>query len=131
MEISVGVSLGEVADRLSVLQVKSKYITDEKKRQIVDRERNRLHNQIREELDQDLPAEYSNLVPEFWQAVGRLFGVNAALWEVLAEQRAAEGDEFCRYAREVIRLNDERYKIKRALDDAFGAEFPEQKEYLK
>ena len=123
MEITVGISLGEAADRLSILQVKALRIVEEPKRLVVERDQNRLFSVLREEIVDD------RFVPEFWQAVGRLHGVNLRLWDVLAQQRDSGGDVFVSLSRDVMTLNDERYQIKHALDDAFGADFSEQKEY--
>lgn len=124
-EIVVPVSYGELLDKISILQIKSERITDAGK----------LAN-VRTELD---------ALDATWQqhpAAGRdvsvlrqeLKAVNERLWDIedavrLKEKAQAFDAQFVELARSVYLQNDERARIKKAINLALGSAYVEEKSY--
>jgi hypothetical protein len=124
-EISVPVSPGELLDKVTILRIKSKRMSDAAK----------LAN-VRIEL---------NVLEETWAAsayakidigadVNALLAVNERLWviedDIRDKERAKEFDaEFVRLARAVYFENDERAAIKRRINVALGSTIVEEKSY--
>ena len=112
------VSIGEVLDKISILQIKLEHIHDEDK----------LVN-IRHELAllQDIP-EIRGV------DITQLYRVNLKLWKVEDQLRELEkvydfGDGFVQLARSVYKLNDERARIKKDINVATSSEVVEEKSY--
>jgi len=117
------ISLGELADRVSILDIKLQRVRDPGKRVHVQEE----HALLRELLlaqgiDPASPAYLS------------LRAVNEGLWGLENRIRAKEFEqafdgEFIEIARGIYRLNDERHALKRALDLEHGSPLIGEKEY--
>ena len=120
--MEIPLPLGDVLDRITILRIKARRITDTKK----------LHN-VQAEL---------NLLQARWDAQAfptlaeepALAEVNERLWEVedalrALEDRAEFGPEFVALARSVYQLNDERAALKRAVNEALGSALVEEKSY--
>jgi len=123
--MKVETSTGTVADRISILLLKSERIPGEDARLQVRRELSAL---VAAWEDAGLPPR-TDLAP--WP---RLHEVNRRLWEVEDALRRyeAEGDfgpEFVALARSVYRLNDERAALKRQISEATGSTFADHKSY--
>ena len=112
------VSIGEVLDKISILQIKLECIRDETK----------LGN-VRHELEllQSIPNIRGLEITE-------LYLVNKKLWDVEDRLRVLEkehdfGLEFVELARSVYKLNDERARIKKDINIATSSEVVEEKSY--
>lgn len=125
-EISVPVSIGEVLDKITILEIKSERLGDEAK----------LHN-VREELRR-LSAVFAEQFPEVGdevrELVGRLKIVNEALWEIEddirdCERRRSFDEDFVELARAVYTTNDERAALKREINLRLGSQLIEEKSY--
>jgi len=124
--ISVSVSIGEMIDKLSILQVKKNNVKDETKLVFINKEFELLYNFSLEYL--------SNLETE--SIYHRLVEVNSNLWEVEDKLRVMEkeqrfDDEFISLARKVYFTNDERFRLKNEINLITDSEIREIKDYVK
>ena len=122
--ITVPVSVGELIDKLSILQVKKNNIKDSKKLIEVSKEFDAL-NEISEEFFQNKDVEgiYQSLIE-----------VNSKLWDVEDKLRIFEKNqkfdkEFIELARLVYYTNDERFSLKNKINQMTNSELKEQKSY--
>jgi len=117
----VPVSIGEYIDKITILAIKSRRITDKDKVQNVLRELNQLILLDSEKIiDTDLYR--------------KLIRVNEDLWEVedairVKEKNEQFDDEFIELARSVYRLNDRRADLKRQINLQYESELIEEKSY--
>jgi hypothetical protein len=123
--ISVPVSVGELADKISILEIKHERITDADKR---------AHVAI--ELDGLTPIwrELAAGQPDLGALYTRLKAVNERMWDVQDGLRAKEAaktfdDGFIQLARAVATRNGERVAIKNEINRMAGSEFIEEKQY--
>lgn len=119
--IEVPVSVGEVLDKISILEIKSERIADPEK----------LANVLKE-LDHLNRAAQDYRVPELEVP---LKDINQQLWVVEDELRVMEkredfGPVFISLARSVYLLNDQRATIKRRINLAIGSGLVEEKSYV-
>ena len=123
--IQTPVSYGELIDKITILEIKSRRMTDEAK----------LAN-VRNELDQlnatwaAHPAAATDIADER----ARLLGVNETLWDIedrirLKEKAQAFDQEFIELARAVYFRNDERAAVKREINLKLGSSLVEEKSY--
>jgi Family of unknown function (DUF6165) len=118
----VEVSNGEIADKLSIIQIKLKYISDEAKLTNLRTE----EQVLIEAMQHILPLEHA-----LYQDLVR---VNEALWHIEDACRAHEkaqdfGEKFIEIARSVYITNDERAKIKKDINLLTGSKLVEEKSY--
>lgn len=123
--ISVPVSVGELADKLSILHIKSERIDDAGKRAHVEVEMAGLR---------PIWARLVAANPALSGHYDRLKAVNEQMWDVQDGLRAREAaktfdDEFIRLARAVAVRNGERVAIKNEVNRLAGSEFIEEKQY--
>jgi len=124
-EITVPVSFGELLDKLSILQIKSERMDDPAKLANVRTELSAL-----EQTWMAHPAAGHDIV----RLRADLKAVNERLWDiedaVRVKERAGEfGDDFVQLARSVYLENDERARIKKAINLALGSAYVEEKSY--
>lgn len=123
--IQTPVSYGELIDKITILEIKSRRIADEGK----------LAN-VRNELDL-LNATWANDAASQTDIAGereRLLAVNEALWDIedrirLKEKAKAFDQAFIELARSVYIRNDERAAIKREINLRLGSQLVEEKSY--
>ena len=123
--IQTPVSFGELIDKITILEIKSRRITDEAK----------LAN-VRNELDL-LNATWANHAAsqtDIGDERARLFAVNELLWDIedkirLKERAHAFDQEFIELARAVYFRNDERAAFKREINLKLGSQLVEEKSY--
>lgn len=120
MEIEV--SIGEIVDKLSILQIKKENIKDSEKLKNVENEYNYLHEIVFENL-QITKNDYSEL-----------FDINSKLWIIEDDIREKErlglfDNEFIELARSVYFTNDKRAEIKKSINLKYGSLFIEEKSY--
>jgi len=119
------VSIGELADKITILEIKAERIGDAQK----------LVN-VRTELDGLLPlwAPLAQSQPEMAELKTALREANARMWDVQDALRAKEaaqdfGDEFIELARAVARHNGARVEVKNTINRLAGSRFVEEKQY--
>ncbi len=124
--IQTPVSYGELIDKITILEIKSRRMTDAPK----------LVN-VRNELELLNTIWADNCVAQIDIAHERaqLLGVNEALWDIedairRKERAQAFDQEFIELARSVYFRNDERAAFKREINRKLGSELVEEKSYL-
>ena len=125
MSIKIDVSVGEIMDKLTILEIKSEKIQDEAKLANVCKEKDSLLPVI------DQPAYQTD---EVKQLVDELKGINLKLWEIEDAIRVKEADksfdkEFIELARSVYFTNDKRADVKKQINLATGSQLVEEKSY--
>ena len=126
MPLLVPISVGELFDKITILELKERAIADPARRANVIRERAALEAVRRREVV---------LTPELEALHAELGAVNRALWEVedklrVHERDGAFGADFVELARRVYRENDRRAHIKRQINGLTASEIVEEKSYL-
>jgi hypothetical protein len=117
------VSLGEIIDKITILEIKSSMILDKIKLAYVQDELNILSSEFCKDL-----VTYSMLK-------NQLYEVNLRLWRVEDEIRGKENslcfdNEFIQLARSVYKLNDQRASIKSEINLVSGSRIVEAKSYV-
>jgi hypothetical protein len=121
--MKIEVSLGEVVDKLSILDIKRGKITDPEKFDNIKREYDYLSSELAQNGFYQDNQYYKDL-----------YEVNSELWKIedrlreLEKQLRFEG-EFVDLARKVYITNDKRAKIKRTISIKYKSEFIEEKSY--
>ena len=126
MALWVPISVGELFDKISILEIKAEVITDAARQANVMRQLDAL-DAIR--------AREIAASPELAALYAELQAVNRSLWRVEEDIRAVEragrfDDGFIALARRVYRENDRRSALKRHIDELTGSEIVEEKSYL-
>jgi len=124
-DILVPLSVGELIDKITILQIKSERIANREQLANVRRELNAL-----EAVSARIACDPGVLA----QCTADLKRVNEALWEIEdaireCEARGDFGPGFIELARSVYRQNDERSRLKRKLNIAAGSSYIEEKSY--
>ena len=124
--VSIPVSIGEMIDKLSILQVKKTKISDETKLEFVNKEFEILYN---------LSSVYLNDI-EIESLYNQLVEINSSLWDVGNKLRVIEKEkrfegEFISLARKVYFTNDERFRLKNEINLLTFSEIREVKDYVK
>lgn len=122
----VPVSLGEIVDKITILEIKCEKILDQSKVAHVKAELEALQSAYH-----DYVGDVSEMVAKVTE---RLRTVNLALWDIedrIRHHERAEdfGDGFIRLARSVYIMNDERAQLKREINLTLGSTFMEEKSY--
>jgi len=124
-EILVPVSFGELLDKISILQIKSERINDPARLANVNNELRALERTW---------AEHPAAKQDISDLRAQLKEVNEQLWEIedairLKEKAQAFDEAFVQLARQVYIRNDERARIKKAINVALGSHYVEEKSY--
>ena len=124
-KILVEVSVGELLDKISILEIKKEKIKDSDKLIFINDEYLVLTKQLDENIT--LKDELKKLYEE-------LKVINAKLWDIEDKKRMCEknsdfGENFVKLSRDVHFLNDDRAKIKLAINDKTGSKIKEIKQY--
>lgn len=127
MLISAPISLGELIDKITILEIKAVNIRDANKLQNVTNELNILNDKVASILD---ASGVEKLAP----LKGDLKDINQSLWIIEDDirdcERAKQFDEkFIELARAVYVTNDKRAAVKKDINLAFGSELIEEKSY--
>ena len=129
MKILAPISVGEIFDKLSILQIKERKISEPTKLSNVKNEINELKKSIIDfEIDQQ---SYSDLLNRL---KAKLFETNSKLWDIEDALRKLENEkifeqEFVSLARQVYITNDERAEIKKEINKLTGSSIIEEKYY--
>ena len=124
MLINTPISLGELVDKISILIIKQKNITDETKLDHVKKELDFLQKILMNYVQQE---EINNYLEN-------LININSKLWNIEDDIRECErkklfDQSFIDLARSVYFTNDERAKVKNDINKTFGSELVEVKSY--
>jgi hypothetical protein len=122
--VTIPVSVGELIDKLSILQVKKLKITNPEGLKYVSEEFELLYNQ----------SETYFQVSELKSLYESLTEVNSTLWDVEDKLRVFESEkkfdqEFIELARKVYYTNDERFRLKNKINSITSSEIREVKDY--
>ena len=126
MIVNTPISLGELIDKISILVIKEKKITDEKKNNLIREELTLLKKTLNEAANNNSINNYLN----------QLIDVNSTLWKIEDEIRDCEknkkfNQKFIELARSVYITNDKRAEIKLEINNKFGSKIVEVKSYTK
>ena len=126
-KIIVEVSIGELLDKVSILEIKQEKIKDTEKLKFINNEYSVLKDQLKKSVksDEKLDKLYQSLKE-----------INFKLWLIEDEKRLCEkekdfGEKFIKLSRDVHFLNDDRAKIKLEINNHTGSKIKEIKEYTK
>ena len=125
-KILAEISLGELADKITILEIKMKKIVDKESLHILNKEYQSLKSIDLKGINLD---KYQKLFNE-------LKSINEKLWDIENEKRLLEknsdfGDKFIQVSRAVHFNNDKRAEIKLKINKSFGSNIEEIKEYTK
>ena len=124
-KILAEISAGELIDKITILEIKKEKISNKEKLVEVNKELNSLNNTLKKSInDQSKIINFRN----------DLKNINLKLWDIEDGKRSAEknnkfDEKFIELARNVYKFNDERAKIKLAINNALGSNIKEVKSY--
>ena len=124
-KIIIEVSIGELLDKISILEIKKEKIKDPDKQKFINEEYSVLKNQL------DKNIKTSEKLNELFQSLKK---INEKLWVIEDEKRECEknkdfGEKFVKLSRDVHFFNDDRAKIKLAINNQTGSKIKEIKQY--
>jgi len=124
-KILVEVSVGELLDKISILEIKKEKIKDPEKLKFINDE----HDILKDQLDQNVKSD--DKLNELFQSLKE---INAKLWIIEDDKRMCEknsdfSENFIKLSRDVHFLNDDRAKIKLEINNLTGSKIKEIKEY--
>ena len=123
-DILVPISVGELMDKITILEIKSERIKNPSQLENIVHELEALRAVRLRDIERAMLDKLS----------AELKRVNAKLWDVEdairdCEARADFGEHFIELARTIYRLNDERSRLKKAINLASGSRIVEEKSY--
>tara|TARA_E500000331_G_scaffold272546_2_gene264371 strand:+ start:956 stop:1357 length:402 start_codon:yes stop_codon:yes gene_type:complete len=123
VNIVIPVSLGELIDKITILEIKKEHIQENKKLKNINKELGSLKKIL---LDANLHIDS--------KLINQLKKVNNILWNIEDEIRIKENDkefdnEFIKLARSVYKENDKRALIKEEINYTYNSELIEEKYY--
>ena len=124
-KILVEVSIGELLDKISILEIKLDKIKDSENLKFISNE----HSILKKQLDNNVKSD--DKLIKFFQSLKE---INEKLWVIEDEKRQCEkdkdfGKQFIKLSRDVHFLNDQRAKIKLDINNHTGSLIKEIKEY--
>ena len=127
MNVKIPISIGELLDKISILEIKCIKILDENKLVNIKKELSVLKQEYEKIKIND--SVINSLYKE-------LYGINLMLWEVEDSIRVLEKNQkfensFIELARNVYKTNDRRFEVKNKINSILNSEFKEEKSYEK
>ena len=124
-KILVEVSVGELLDKISILEIKKEKIKDPEKLKFINDE----YKVLKGQLDQNVKSD-----EKLNDLFNSLKNINSKLWVIEDDKRLCEknsdfGEKFIKLSRDVHFLNDDRAKIKLEINNHTGSKIKEIKEY--
>jgi len=124
-KILVEVSVGELLDKISILEIKKEKIKNQEKLKFITDE----YNILKAELDKNIKLD-----EKLSGLFGSLKDINSKLWVIEDEKRMCEkntdfGEKFIKLSRDIHFLNDKRAQIKLDINNHTGSKIKEIKEY--
>ena len=126
-KIYIEASVGELIDKITILEIKRKKIQDKNTLEIVNKE----YSSLTDTMEKNLVI--NDKIKNLWE---ELREINLKLWEIEDSKRLAEknkkfDENFIELARNVYRFNDKRAKIKSQINQLSGSSIREIKQYTK
>ena len=126
MNINIPVSLGELIDKITILEIKQDKIKDSEKNKNITFELNLLNDKLNSFPSNNELVDLKNKLKE----------VNTELWDIedqirICEKRNNFDREFINLARNVYITNDKRFEIKNKINKKFSSDIQEVKSYEK
>ena len=124
-KILAEISAGELLDKITILEIKKEKITNKEKLVEVNKELSSLNETFKKSInDESKIINFKNDLKK----------INLKLWDIEDGKRSAEknnkfDEKFIELARSVYKFNDERAKIKLAINNALGSNIKEVKSY--
>ena len=124
-KIIVEVSIGELLDKISILEIKQEKIKDPEKLKFINNE----HSILKDQLEKNIKTD--DKLNNLYQSLKE---INAKLWVIEDDKRQCEkdkdfGEKFIKLSRDVHFLNDDRAKIKLEINNHTGSVIKEIKKY--
>ena len=124
-KILVEISVGELLDKISILEIKKEKIKDPEKLKFINDEYNILKDQLNKNVKSD------QKIDDLFRSLKE---INAKLWVIEDDKRLCEknsdyGEKFIKLSRNIHFLNDDRAKIKLNINNHTGSKIKEIKEY--
>ena len=124
-KILAEISAGELIDKITILEIKKGKISNKEKLVEVNKEWSSLNETLKKSIKDE--SKISNFKND-------LKNINLKLWDIEDGKRSAEkknqfDEKFIELARNVYKFNDERAKIKLAINNALGSNIKEVKSY--
>ena len=124
-KILAEISAGELIDKITILEIKKEKINNKEKLVEVNKELISLNETLEKSIN------YESKILSF---KNDLKNINLKLWDIEDDKRLAEknnqfDEKFIKLARNVYKFNDERAKIKLAINNALGSNIKEVKSY--
>ena len=124
-KIIVEVSVGELLDKISILEIKQEKIKDAEKLKFINNE----HSILKDQLEKNIKSD--DKLNNLYQSLKE---INSKLWRIEDDKRQCEkdknfGEKFIKLSRDVHFLNDDRAKIKLEINNHTGSSIKEIKEY--
>ena len=125
--ILVEVSVGELLDKISILEIKKEKIKDSEKLKFINDE----YEVLKDQLDKNVKSDKK--LEEFFNNLKK---TNLKLWSIENDKRMCEknsdfGEKFIKLSREIHFLNDKRASIKLEINIHSGSKIKEIKQYTK
>ena len=119
------ISAGELIDKITILEIKRIKISNKEKLNDIEKELSSLNKTMKKSIPDQ------NLIKDL---IARLKEINLKLWDIEDGKRTAEknknfDEKFIELARNVYKFNDERAKIKLAINTSLGSNIKEVKSY--
>ena len=124
-KILVEVSVGELLDKITILEIKNKKIKNIEKLNLINDE----YKILKEQLNKNVKSD--SKINELFNSLKK---INEKLWIIEDDKRMCEknsdfGEKFVKLSRDVHFLNDERSKVKLEINNYTGSKIKEVKEY--
>ena len=124
-KILAEISAGELIDKITILEIKKEKISNKEKLVEVNKELISLNETLKKSINNE--SKISSFKND-------LKNINLKLWDIEDGKRSAEknnkfDEKFIELARSVYKFNDERAKIKLAINNALGSNIKEVKSY--
>tara|TARA_B100000902_G_C27236097_1_gene877490 strand:- start:902 stop:1294 length:393 start_codon:yes stop_codon:yes gene_type:complete len=128
MNINIPISIGELLDKLSILEIKKEKIDNLEKLKNINFEYDAL-----KELSLSIKKKDEHTFDSLY---AKLLEVNNKLWEIEDNIRVLEvkkrfDEKFISLARSVYFTNDDRFDLKKKINEHFGSEVAEEKQYIE
>ena len=119
------ISAGELIDKITILEIKKIKISNKEKLNDIEKELSSLNGTMKKSIPDQ------NLIKDL---IIKLKEINLKLWDIEDGKRAADkensfNEKFIELARNVYKFNDERAKIKLAINNTLGSNIKEVKSY--
>ena len=124
-KIFTEISAGELVDKITILEIKKNKISEKEKLSEIQKELLSLNKTFKKSIMEEKLIQIQK---------EKLKEINGKLWDIEEEKRNCEkkkdfGGEFIKLARNVYKFNDERAKIKLAINNVLGSNIKEVKSY--